>query len=419
MNKNPNHSSTRRHFLRAAGAIGAVAAILLAGPSLLARADDAPKAAGGHKLRVLIFGGTGFIGPHMIEQCLAKGYSVTMFNRGKTEQARKKIGRELPFMDKVEVLYGNRDPEKRADDNDPNSPKGLESLKGKQFDVVIDDSGYFPRMVKASAEMMAAAGVKEYLFISSISAYAKNDKPNMDESDELGTMSDPTVEDMGKQFENYGPLKVLCEKAVEAAFPGKCAIVRPGFIVGPGDSTDRFTYWPWRASQGGEMLLPGTPEVPIQFIDARDLAAFCVHLVEDGITGTYNATGPEKLLTSGQFFDACIAASSNKPTPVWVPFDFIEKEAQGLGAQGKALDLTIWIPNAGESAGFHTRLVAKAVKTGLRFRPLDETIKDTMAWLKTLPPERQAKLRAGMSLETEAEVLKAWKASKEGEKKGG
>lgn len=407
MHNGTDRAASRRQFLKTTVAAGGLFALSGTAARVLAR-SDAP-AGGSAPMRLLILGGTGFIGPHMVEAALAKGWKVTIFNRGVREKKLEELGRGHKFMDKVEVLYGNRDPEKHADEKDPASPKGLESLKGKSFDAVIDNSGYFPRVVKASAGLLAEAGVKHYTFISSISVYAKNDTPGLDESDPVGVISDPKVESMGAQFENYGPLKALCEQAAEAAFPGRCANVRPGFIVGPGDTTDRFTYWPWRAAQGGEMLLPGSPEVPIQFIDARDLAAFCIKGIENKIAGFYNATGPEKPMASGDFFKACIDASPNKPTPVWVPAEFIEK------VEGP-VDTTIWINNKGESAGFHTRNVSKAVKAGLTFRPVGETIRDTMAWMATRPEERQKKLLAGMSLEREAEVIKAWKES---QSKGG
>ncbi len=403
----PSNHPSRRQFIRNTIAAGGALALSSFAAKALAQADKAPagKADGG-KFRLLVLGGTGFIGPCMIEAALAKGWSVTAFNRGRTEKKRKEINRELPFMDKIEVLYGNRDPEKHADDADPNSPKGLESLKGRTWDAVIDTSGFVPRIVRASAELLAAAGVKHYTFISSISVYAKNDQPNKDESDALGVMADPTVEDMGKQFENYGPLKVLCEQAAEKAFPGRCANIRPGFIVGPGDPTDRFTYWPWRAQHGGEMLLPGTPDMPIQFIDARDLGEWNIRVIEKNITGVFNATCPQ--MKQGDFFKACIDASNDKPTPVWVPFDFLEKFNEKAPAPA---DVTICISGDGEGAGFHRRDVGKAARAGLTFRPVDVTVKDTLAWLATMPAERQAKLRAGMSRDTEASVIKQWKES--------
>lgn len=406
--------SRRRFMLTAMLAAGLTAL----GGMVSTAAADAPAPAG-QPLRLLILGGTGFIGPHMVEAALAKGWKVTIFNRGVREKRLEEMGRGHKFMDKVEVLYGNRDPEKNSDEKDANSPKGLESLKGKAFDAVIDNSCYFPRHAKASAELCASLGAKHYLFISTVSVYAANDKMGQDETAELAKLADPKDENLTN--ESYGALKVLCEQEVEKAFPGKCAMVRPGFIVGPGDTTDRMTYWPWRAAQGGEMLIPGDPETPIQFIDARDLADFCMLVTEKGLTGNYNATGPEPMLKSGDFFKACLDASPNKPTVVNVPWSFIEAYALEKGPGGGGVDLTIWIPAAGDSSGFHTRKVSKAVQAGLKFRPVAETIRDTMAWMKTRPEESQKKLRAGMSMETEAAVIKAFKESeaKKGEKPAG
>ncbi|MFM9957723.1 MAG: NAD-dependent epimerase/dehydratase family protein [Phycisphaerales bacterium] len=399
-------------------ALGGLAAARLAG----AQSEPATGGANAGGPRLLILGGTGFIGPHMVEAALAKGWKVTIFNRGIREKRLEEMGRGHKWIDQVEVLYGNRDPDKRADDKDENSAKGLESLKGKSFDLVIDNSCFFPRHAKASAEMLAAAGAKHYLFISTISVYAENNKTNEDETAKLGTMSDPASEQLSN--ESYGPLKALAEQEVEKAFPGKAALVRPGFIVGPGDTTDRFTYWPWRAAQPGlegqanEMLLPEPADAPIQFIDARDLADFCLLALEKKLTGAYNATGPATTLKSGDFFQACIDASPKKPTPVRVPLTFLQAFAETNGP----VDLTIWIPAEGETAGFHTRNVSKAVNAGLKFRPLATTINDTMAWMKTRPEERQKKLAVGMTLEREAEVLKAFRenqARKTGEKSGG
>lgn len=416
--KTPTSHPTRRRFMLTAMLAAGLTA--LGGMVSTAAADAPATATGGQPMRLLILGGTGFIGPHMVEAALAKGWKVTIFNRGQREKKLEELGRGHKFMDKVEVLYGNRDPEKRADEKDDKSALGLESLRGKSFDAVIDNSCYIPRHAKASAELLASQGVKHYLFISTISVYAANDKQNQDETAAVGTLADPTSEKLDN--ESYGPLKALCEQEVEKAFPGKSVMVRPGFIVGPLDTTDRFTYWPWRAAQGGEMLIPGDPETPIQFIDARDLADFCMLAIEKGLTGAYNATGPEPALKSGDFFKACIDASPNKPTVVNVPLSFLE----AFSTENGPVDLTIWIPPSGETAGFHTRKVSKAVQAGLKFRPVADTIRDTMAWMKTRPEDVQKKLRAGMTMEREAEVIKAFREAearknekKDGESKGG
>ncbi|HWP37019.1 MAG TPA: NAD-dependent epimerase/dehydratase family protein, partial [Gemmatimonadales bacterium] len=297
----------RRAFVQFTVASGAAAT--LAGP-LAAIARARPSLA--KPMHILILGGTGFLGPATIEAALARGHTVTIFNRGRTEKRRKEIGRELPFMDKVETLYGNRDPEKHADDADPESPKGLSSLIGRTFDAVIDNSGYVPRIVRASAELLAPH-TKQYVFISSISRYADNSRPGSDETAPAATMPDPAVEDMGAQFENYGPLKALCEDAAEQAMPGRVAVVRPGYIVGPGDPTPRFTYWPVRlgraSGERAEVAVPGAPDDPVQIIDVRDLGDWLITLVETGTTGAFNACGPEHRLTAAALMAACREAA--------------------------------------------------------------------------------------------------------------
>src|SRR5882672_5581951 len=294
-------SFTRREFIVTSGAALAAAscfpgAILAAEPSA-----TAPRA-----LRVLILGGTGFLGPACTESALARGHSVTHFNSGRTEERRREAGRPSVVPSGVQQLYGNRDPNKTAEDRktegksdapkDPNSPRGLSQLEAKKWDAVIDTSGYFPRMVKASAELLAP-NVKQYVFISSISVYKNNSIPNADETAPLNTLDDPTTEEMGKDFANYGGGKALCEKAAEAAMPGRVTNIRPGFMVGPRDTSGRFIYWPVRASLGGVMIVPGAPADPIQIIDVRDVADWIIHCLENNFVGVYNATGPDKPLS--------------------------------------------------------------------------------------------------------------------------
>lgn len=393
--------NTRREFLQATLAAGAAAAFA---PGLIraARADARPGDGQSRSgLRILILGGTGFLGPETVDAARARGHTVTLFNRGKTE--RLKGGNMFPEGG-VEQLHGNRDPEKRADDADEASPRGLDALKGREWDVVIDNSGYYPRMVRASAELLAPAA-KQYIFISSVSAYAKNDIPGQDESAPVATVADPTVETMGASFENYGGFKAMCENVTRDVFKDRATIVRPGYIVGPGDPTDRFTYWPVRADRGGEMIAPGSPEDPIQVIDVRDLAAFLVRLAESRAGGTFTAVGPEKPLRWGDVVAACVDASSSKPSLAWIPGDFITEHA---GPEGGGFP--IWVPPTGEYAGFHRWKNDKARAAGLTFRAVSDTVKDTLAWHKTRPAERQAKLRAGPSEEEEAALLAKWKA---------
>lgn len=446
-----NTPQTRRMFLSTGlatgvglGLAGGLASGLAAGGgralaalgSGLGEPGADPKAGGeaagkGGGLKILILGGTGFLGPAVLDSARARGHTVTLFNRGRTE--KRKPGQ---FED-VEKLYGNRDPNLTADEKDPESPKGLKALEGRAWDAVVDTSGYVPRVVKASAELLGPK-VKHYTFISTISVYAKNDTPGADESAEVGTMADPTIETMGAQSENYGPLKALCEQAAEAAMPGRVLNIRPGFIVGPNDPTDRFTYWPVRATKGGKMLCPGDGTDPVQFIDVRDLAEFIIRGIEKNTTGVFNVTGPKESLPFKEVVGACLRASGLDTTPTWVPIDFLQDQGVALGAE-----LPIFIPPRGEVAGFHTRSVAKAVAAGLTFRTADDTCRAILAWWpkelerrKTVtaqmmdeaakagkPAPKMAdpdKLRAGMTREREREIVAAWEAKeKEGKGVGG
>jgi 2'-hydroxyisoflavone reductase len=334
------------------------------------------------QLSILILGGTGFLGPALVEVCRAKGHKITLFNRGKTRPGL--------FPD-LEKLTGDRD---------PNKGEGIRALEGRKFDAVFDDCGYYPRHVKASCELMAN-NVGQYVYVSSISCYARNDIENANEDSELATISDPTVETMGAQYENYGALKALCEQAAEAAMPGRVTVIRPGYIVGPEDPTDRFTYWPMRVDQGGDVLVPGNATDPIQVIDVRDLAAFMLKTVEDRSLGRFNACGPDKRMQWGQVLKACEAVATKPAKLHWVPVS----ELAGF----PGLNLPIWAPYEGESKGFHTVSNARAMAKGLRFRSIEDTVRDTRAWFLTLPPERQSKLRAGLSAEKEREVLIALK----------
>ena len=424
-------STSRREFLGQSLAVAAASvASASLGLSCRSESSGAPAAHAKKRKRILILGGTGFLGPKTVEVALARGHEVTIFNRGKREKFLP-----IPFKN-VEHLYGNRDPLLPADDErgpdkellHPNAkPKGLEQLQGKTWDAVIDNSGYYPRMVKASAELLAPTA-SQYIFISSISAYASNKTVGADETAPVATIADPTVETMGANFENYGALKALCEKAAEAAFPGNAAIVRPGYIVGPGDPTDRFTYWPVRASRGGEVLAPGTPGDPVEWIDVRDLAAWLVKLVEDGTSGTFNAIGPDRPGQWGAVLDACVAPSKGAATLTWIPSDWLEKNGQG-GEDG----FPIWAPPTGEFAGFHTWSNARALKAGLTFRPVADTVAATLAWYPgeverrvRVTKELQAaakgaeppklpdptQLKAGPTPERETELLAKWKAER-------
>lgn len=373
---------TRREFIQWSAAATAVAATgldLSAAPSEKA----APK-------KILILGGTGFLGPATIEAAQARGHQVTMFNRGKTRP---------DLFPGVEKLHGDRDPKKG---------EGLKALEGRSWDAVIDNSAYYPRMVAASAGLLAPR-VKQYLIISSISAYKEPNPENGTEDAPLATMADPTVESMGKDYANYGALKALCEQAAQKAMPGRTAVIRPGYIVGPDDPTGRFTYWPVRFDKGGELAVPGAPADPVEIIDVRDLAAWLVHLVERGTTGVFNACGPDKRLAWGSLVEACQKAGNPNAKPVWIPADFVAKQ--------EGLEFPIWAPYLGDTKGFHTWSNARAVKAGLRFRPAEQTVKDTLAWFKTQEKVEKGRNKlAGPTAEQEAKLIAAWREASKAKK---
>jgi len=369
-NESGSSSLSRRNMVLASAA--AAAGLAMTGLAGYAIGREARRASGTGPLKILILGGTGFLGPAVIDAAQARGHKVTTFNRGRRE---KYVGTR----DNVEKLYGNRDPDKHADEEKNEGPKGLEELKGKTWDGVVDTSGYVPRIAGASAEALASS-VGHYVFISTISVYKNNDKAGMDESDEIGTVADPKTESMGAQFENYGPLKALCEQAVEKAMPGRVSSIRAGFIVGPGDTTDRFTYWPVRVSKGGEVLVPGDPKDPVQFIDVRDLAEFVVTCIENKAAGIMNATGPGKTLTNEDLMSACLAACKSVPgSQTNATFTYASYERLATQQIGPGV-LPILLPAAGEFAGFHTRKVDKAIKAGLKFRSTQETCRATLEW---------------------------------------
>ncbi|MBI5432424.1 MAG: twin-arginine translocation signal domain-containing protein [Planctomycetes bacterium] len=374
-------NTSRRDVLRYTAAAGAL------GASGLVLGCASTKAHRSKPLDILILGGTGFLGPAIVEAAKPRGHKLTLFNRGKTKPG---------LFPELEKLQGDRDPKKG---------EGLEALEGRKFDVVFDDCGYYPRMVAASAELLKKNGSGHYVYISSISCYAENDKVGLDETARLATMDDPTLETMGDQFQHYGPLKALCEQAAATSFGEATTIVRPGYIVGPGDWTHRFTYWPARVAKGGEMVAPGNPSDPIQIIDVRDLAEWLVRLAEERTYGTFNACGPANKLSMGEVLDACKANSKNDVRFTWIDADFLAK--QGVG-------LPIWAPSTGESAGFHTWSNARAVKAGLKFRPVGTIAKDALAWFVEQPEDVQQKLWAQLSPEAEAKLLEAWHAEHTG-----
>jgi len=240
-----------------------------------------------------------------------------------------------------------------------------------------------------------------YCFISSVSVYERFDVEDIDESFAVGTIEDETLEEITET--SYGPLKALCEQAVEAAFPGRSLIIRPGLIVGEMDRSDRFTYWPVRVSKGGEVLAPNSPRDGIQIIDVNDLGEWIVYCLEQDITGVYNAISPPSFLDMGGLLDTCRAVSGSDAEFVWVDTGFLEaNEVQGW------MEMTCWMPPVGEYAGFNEINVDAALAHGLSIRPISETVRDTLDWWRTLPAERRETLRAGLAADKEQLVLAAW-----------
>ena len=330
----------------------------------------------GRHLKILILGGTVFLGRHIVEAALERGHEVTIFNRGRHNP---------DLFPQVEHLQGDRDGD-------------LVALRGRSWDAVIDTSGYVPRVVRASAELLEPA-VKEYVFISTISVYADTSRPGTNEETPVGRLDDETVEEV--TGETYGPLKALCEQVVEEVYPGRALIIRPGLIVGPDDPTDRFTYWPRRVAAGGTVLAPGRPETPVQFIDVRDLAGWTIRMVEEHRTGVYNATGPDRELSLGEVLETSKAVTESDAEIVWVPEAFLlERDVAPWS------ELPLWLPDTEEYRGFHRNDVGRALGAGLTFRPLADTIRDTLNWDADQPADRE--LQAGMEAEREAALLREW-----------
>jgi 2'-hydroxyisoflavone reductase len=326
-------------------------------------------------MRLLVLGGTKFLGRAAVEAALTRGHEVTLFNRGQTNPE---------LFPEAEKLRGDRD-------------GGLAALEGRKWDAVIDPSGFVPRIVRASTELLRGS-VGHYVFVSSASVYAEPYVPGFDESAPTVELEDPASEEVER---DYGALKAACEQVVREVFPDTHTNVRAGLIVGPHDASGRFTYWPLRASLGGEVLAPGPRERPTQFIDVRDLAAWMVDGCERGLSATFNATGQPLPLASA-------LAACGISQPVWVDEGFLLE--QGVGPW---MELPLWIPAAEEA--FLQMSVAKAVAAGLSFRPVEETARDTLAWAKATGAELVTETpygTAGLDPAREAELLQAWAATR-------
>jgi 2'-hydroxyisoflavone reductase len=320
-------------------------------------------------MRLLVLGGTKFLGRHAVEAALAGGHEVAIFTRGQTNP-------EL-FPD-VEHLTGDRDGD-------------LDAFRGRAFDGVVDTSGYVPRIVRQSAELLRDQ-VGRYVFVSSISVYDDFSRP-VSEATPVAELADPSSEEI---MEDYGALKAACERVVEEVYGDRSARVRAGLIVGPFDPTDRFTYWPRRIARGGTVLGPGDPTAPVQFVDARDLGAWLVKLALEGPGGTFNATGPAEPLTFAALLERARTATGSDAEIVWMD----DQRVLDAGVEAWS-ELPLWLPGT-EHAGMARADISKALAAGLTFRPTEETIVDTLAWDRTIEGDRPT-----LAHEREQEILAA------------
>jgi 2'-hydroxyisoflavone reductase len=367
--------TTRRDFLGTSlAALGAAALPLR---PLFATPAPAPR-------KILILGGTGFVGPHQVRYALQQGHQITIFNRGRS--APGMFGKD------VEELAGDR-------------ATNLDALKGRKWDAVIDESASLssaPEWVKLSATLLRDA-TEQYLFISTRSVYYDLSSVPMNSNAPVLTLENSPIE-AGKPLP-YGHAKAYAEKEAHKAMPGRVTVVRPGLIVGPEDDTDRFTYWPVRIARGGEVLVPGDGSDHVQIIDVRDLVQFCVTLVENRTYGVFNGVGPQGGLPFREFVSRIQKGVGSNPTYTWVDADFLR--ANGANPYGR--ELPVYQVMKGRTAGFARFDLTPELKAGLKVRPMEDTARDTLAWWKTLPAERQAAIKTGFTPEREAALLKAWK----------
>jgi 2'-hydroxyisoflavone reductase len=325
-------------------------------------------------VRILLLGGTRFLGRHIVDAAERAGYDVVLFNRGHTNP---------DLYPELETVIGDRD-------------GGLSQLEGRRFDAVIDTSGYVPRIVRQSAQSLSKS-CDFYAFMSSISVYPDGTPPGYDESAPTQDLVDAESEDISKE---YGALKAACERVVEECFPGRSLNVRAGLIVGPHDPTGRFTYWVERIAVGGDALAPAPANAPVQFIDARDLAEWTLRMIASGQGGVFNVTGPRRVITWREFLEGCARATGSDARFTWVSPEFLlDRDVQPWS------DLPLWLP--GMDAGMLQASIAKALDTGLRFRTLDTTVADIQAWIQELPGPPPGE--AGLPRTRESDLLEAWR----------
>jgi len=327
-------------------------------------------------MELLILGGTRFLGRALIELALARGHQITLFHRGKSNPN---------LFPEALHLIGDRETD-------------LSLLAGRHWDAVIDTSAYVPRIARLAAQALTSL-TDQYTFISTLSVYADSSQIGIDETASVGKLDDETVEQVDGQ--TYGPLKALCEQEILRTFPDNSLIIRPGLIVGRYDLSDRFTYWPHRLFHGGDVLVPGTPQRKIQFIDVYDLSAWILRLIENGASGIFNADSPAGMHTMGELMDACCQLAQSPVQLTWAADDFLLSE--GVDPW---MGLPLWMPeNDPTQAGFYAFDVSKARLSGLTYRPLSETVRETLDWELSRPPHTW---RAGISSQREAELLEKW-----------
>ncbi|MFX3623739.1 MAG: SDR family oxidoreductase [Ectobacillus sp.] len=340
-------------------------------------------------MKILVLGGTRFLGRHIVQEALRRGHAVTIFNRGNSHE----------IFPEVELLLGDRD-------------GTLDALKGRKWDAVFDTCGFVPRTI-AKAAAVLGDNIEHYTYISSISVYQDWVPLGITESYMLQTLPPEEVEEITKDssgpiYEYYGALKALCEFEAKKHMPGKVLTIRAGQIVGPFDYTDRFPYWVGRIAKGGRILCPGNPNLPIQLIDAKDLARWVITMAEARKTGTYNATGPDYPLTMQQLFEACKEVTNSDAEFVWVQEEFLLNNNVVPWVQ-----MPLWLPEnhpmPGETKpwkGSFQINIEKAVRQGLTFRPLEEIIYDVWEWEQGRPDNEERK--AGLPLKREEELLQLW-----------
>jgi 2'-hydroxyisoflavone reductase len=338
-------------------------------------------------MKLLILGGTMFLGRHLVDAALARGHEVTLFNRGVNNAA---------LYPELEKLRGDRSGD-------------LATLQGRSWDAVIDTCGYLPSQVQAAAGLLADV-VRHYTYISSLSVYPEFSRPGIDETTPLPQLTNDQAAALSKIKDLtpalaeklrplYGPLKVLCERVAEEAMPGRVLTIRPGLVVGPWDYHESFTCWVRRIAKGGEVLAPGRPNRPVQLIDARDLAEWTIRLIEVRQSGQFNATGPDYSLTLQQLLKECVVACGSNARLVWVDDQFL------VNASATRNELPIWHPDP-RTFGLAAVNCGKAIASGLTFRPIGDTIQDTLEWDNARPANLKRPL--GIRLDRESQLLQAW-----------